>query len=71
MVFKKVFLPWSVTVNKKNAELGNEIASLVNELQTAGLHSVRYEADNLSGGVYIYTIQDGLFRSSKKLLLLK
>ncbi|MGE5401367.1 MAG: LamG-like jellyroll fold domain-containing protein [Ignavibacteriales bacterium] len=51
--------------------LGKEISILVNEFQSAGLHSVQLNAANLPSGVYLYTIQAGQFRDSKKLLLLK
>ncbi|MGE5499359.1 MAG: YCF48-related protein [Syntrophothermus sp.] len=51
--------------------LGREVTTLVNKEQTAGEHKVQFEGSSLPSGVYIYTIQAGMFRDSKKLLLLK
>ncbi|MCU7493054.1 MAG: right-handed parallel beta-helix repeat-containing protein [Bacteroidota bacterium] len=51
--------------------LGNEVASLVNEVKPAGSYEVRFDASSLPSGVYVYTIQTEHFRSSKKLLLMK
>jgi len=41
--------------------LGKEIALLVNEVQSSGLHEVRCEADDwhLSSGVYFYSLRAG------------
>lgn len=51
--------------------LGKEVAALLNEYKEAGAHSVQFSASSLPSGVYIYTIQAGEFRDSKKLMLLK
>ncbi|MCU7494141.1 MAG: T9SS type A sorting domain-containing protein [Ignavibacteria bacterium] len=51
--------------------LGCEVAALVNEVQKAGSHSVRFNARELPSGTYVYTIKAGGFRFSRKLLLLK
>ncbi|MGE5400305.1 MAG: two-component regulator propeller domain-containing protein, partial [Ignavibacteriales bacterium] len=51
--------------------LGKEIAALVNEYKEAGTHSVQFNASSLPSGVYIYTIQAGELRDSRKLMLLK
>ena len=60
--------------------LGREVATIVNEFQTAGEHSVQFSSDNmlqttnhkqLSSGVYIYQLNAGSFVFTKKLLLLK
>lgn len=51
--------------------LGSEVASLVNEVKTSGIHSASFDASGLPSGIYIYTIQAGSFRDSKKLVLLK
>jgi hypothetical protein len=56
--------------------LGTEVANLLNETQTAGLHEVSFNANNLASGVYIYRItasKNGivLFTNSKRMLLLK
>jgi hypothetical protein len=56
--------------------LGNEIATLVDEEQPAGSHSINFNAANLSSGVYIYRIvasNNGRiqFTNSKRMILLK
>jgi hypothetical protein len=56
--------------------MGRSIKSLVHSNQTAGYHSVRWDAtsdmgEGVSAGMYIYTIQAGEFRQTKKMVLLK
>ena len=56
--------------------MGREIKSLVNKKQIAGFRSIQWDATNNSGqpvsaGMYIYTIQAGEFRQTKKMILLK
>lgn len=50
---------------------GREISSLVNELKNAGYYSVKFNAANLSSGIYFYKIQAGDFSAVKKLMLVK
>ncbi|HPN34358.1 MAG TPA: T9SS type A sorting domain-containing protein [bacterium] len=51
--------------------LGKEMATLVDEVQSAGAYSVTWDASTLPSGVYIYTLQSGSQIMSKKLLLMK
>ncbi len=51
--------------------LGREVATLVNEKQSAGNHSVTFDGSRLASGVYLYRLEAGSFVSVKKLLLLK
>ncbi len=51
--------------------LGRGIATLVTEHQTAGNHSVTFDARNLSSGVYLYRLQSGSYMETKKLTVLK
>ena len=51
--------------------LGNEIATLINKDMPAGSHSVRFNAANLSSGLYFYTIKAGNYTATKKMMLLK
>ncbi len=51
--------------------LGRELKTLVNERQTAGSHSVTFNASDLPSGVYFYRLKAGIFSQTKKLLLLK
>ncbi len=51
--------------------LGREAATLVNEVQNAGLHSFNFNASHLSSGVYLYQIHSGDFTAVKKMMLVK
>ncbi|PIQ08453.1 MAG: hypothetical protein COW71_11695 [Ignavibacteriales bacterium CG18_big_fil_WC_8_21_14_2_50_31_20] len=51
--------------------LGQLISTLVNQHQTSGKYSVKFDATSLPSGVYIYKIQAGEFSSVKKMLLTK
>jgi len=51
--------------------LGREIASLVNEHQTAGNYSMEFTARDLTSGIYFYTLTSGSFVDTRKLILLK
>ena len=52
--------------------LGKEIATLVNETKKAGVHQIEFTSgDELSSGVYFYTIKAGIFTDTKKLILIK
>lgn len=51
--------------------LGREVQTLVNEFQSAGRHTVSFNAQHLSSGVYLYTITTGNFQASKKMLLVE
>lgn len=51
--------------------LGQEVATLVNEIKNAGIYQVDFDASNLSSGVYVYTLQSGNNQLSKKMLLMK
>lgn len=51
--------------------LGQEVAVLVNGQIPAGNHKVRFNANNLSTGIYIYQLKAGDFVDMKKMQLLK
>ncbi len=51
--------------------LGQTVKELINEIQSAGSHSVNFNAVDLPSGVYIYTLQVNGYTSSNKMLLLK
>ncbi len=51
--------------------IGQEVASLVNGVLTAGNHEVNFNASKLSSGVYFYRIDTPAFTSTKKMILIK
>jgi len=56
--------------------MGRKISTLVSSQQSAGYKSIKWNATNnqgqpVSAGVYLYTIEAGEFRQTKKMVLLK
>ncbi|MCK9426620.1 MAG: T9SS type A sorting domain-containing protein [Ignavibacteriaceae bacterium] len=51
--------------------LGREVSTLVNQYQTAGSHTVSFNASSLASGMYFYKLEAGSFQSIKKMMLLK
>lgn len=51
--------------------LGNEVAELVNAEKEPGYYEVKFNADKLASGVYLYKLQAGSFSQTKKFSLLK
>jgi len=51
--------------------LGQKVAELINEKQSAGVHQFNFNASSFSSGVYFYKIKSGNYSAVKKMLLLK
>ena len=51
--------------------LGNELVTLVNEVQPQGDYQVTFNASKLPSGIYFYSFKSGNFSSAKKMILLK
>ncbi len=60
--------------------LGNEVATLVNELKPAGVYEVTFDANKLSSGIYLYQLRvtdpetssgQGFVHQTKKMILIK
>lgn len=51
--------------------LGQRVSVLVDKQYTAGRHHIRYDAANLSSGIYIYRIQAGDFVKTNRMTLIK
>ena len=51
--------------------LGQELVTLVNERQESGYYTVTWDASDMSSGVYLYRLEAGRFRATKRMVLLK
>ena len=51
--------------------LGNEVATLVNDKQSAGTYSVEFDGSGFASGVYFYKLEAGEFSETKRMVLLK
>jgi photosystem II stability/assembly factor-like uncharacterized protein len=51
--------------------LGNEIATLVDEIQTSGNYEVEFNGENLPSGTYLYRLRIGEYTSTHKMSLIK
>ena len=51
--------------------IGQEVSTLVNGVETAGSHEVKFDASRLSSGVYFYTLRSGNSIETMKMLLMK
>ena len=52
-------------------QLGKEITTLVNENLSPGSYEVDWNASNVSGGIYYYSLTAGDFKDTKKMILVK
>ncbi len=51
--------------------LGRRVATLVNESQSAGIYTIRWNAGGLNSGVYYYRIESGEYRETRSMILVK
>jgi hypothetical protein len=66
------YLPEAGFINLKVYNLlGEEVITLADQYQTAGKHSVQFNANNLASGIYFYRLQAGSFIKTKKMILLR
>jgi Secretion system C-terminal sorting domain len=64
----------NVTIKIFNS-IGEELRTLVGKEFNAGLHKINFNAENLTSGIYIYSIRatsnNNIFHSTKKMILLR
>jgi hypothetical protein len=51
--------------------LGKEVSTLVNEYKQAGVYYTDFKADNLSSGIYFYSMRTSNFVETKRMVLVK
>lgn len=51
--------------------LGNEVATLVDDFRPSGTYQIKFDASNLTSGVYLYELKVGEYSDRKKMLYLK
>lgn len=68
----KYEIPFAGKVEMKVFDLlGREIAVLVKDYMEEGIHTVRFNGDNLPSGVYLYRIRTGNYTETRKMILQK
>ena len=60
----------NVTIDVFNVA-GQKVDTIANEFMSTGSHSVTWDANGLSAGVYFYTVKSGGFAKTMKMTLLK
>jgi oligosaccharide reducing-end xylanase len=66
------YIPQSQNVEIKLFDiLGNEVATLVSDQESAGLHVLKFSRGNLSSGVYFYRLRSENIIQTRKLVLLR
>ena len=69
-------ISWQSSINswqtlKLYDVLGNEVATLIDELKPAGTYEVEFNPKNLSSGVYFYRLSIGDYFETKKMIYQK
>ncbi len=51
--------------------LGQKIETLLNRRMSSGSHEIKFTAQNLPSGIYLYTIKSGQYKQMRKMIYLK
>jgi hypothetical protein len=51
--------------------IGEEVATLINEIKQIGNYNLTFDAEDLSSGVYLYRLKAGSFVETKKMILMR
>lgn len=65
-------IPYSEFVSLKVYDInGREVSSLVNEIQIGGYYAISFNASDLPGGVYFYSLTTNSFTNARRMVLIK
>lgn len=68
----RFIIPVSENVTLKIYDvIGNRVATLVDEMKSSGDYNIIFNAEELSSGVYYYSLKSGSYVATKKMVLLK
>jgi hypothetical protein len=68
----KLSIPFEMHVSLRIYDvLGNKVATLVDENRSEGFHSIDFNADGLSTGLYFVRMEAGVFTDTRKMVFLK
>lgn len=59
------------TILKIYNALGNEVVTLVNQKQSAGIYSVNFDASDFPSGIYYYKLKTENYSDTKRMMLIK
>ena len=65
-----IAVPGNVKLTVYNV-LGKEVSVIVNEFKSQGSHSVNFNGNNLSSGMYYYKLESGNYSETRKMMLIK
>ncbi|MFQ5753344.1 MAG: T9SS type A sorting domain-containing protein, partial [bacterium] len=51
--------------------IGQEMKTLIDGYQTAGIHEIKWTAEGFPSGIYFYKLQSGGFSETRKLIIKK
>jgi hypothetical protein len=51
--------------------LGREVSTVLNRQMNAGRHEIAINAENLASGIYFVSLESGVNRVSKKIVLIR
>jgi len=51
--------------------LGEKVATLIDGVQSAGIHTVSFDGSNLPSGLYFYSLQSGDRKITRKMILIR
>ena len=60
----------NVTIGVYN-EAGQRVATLVDDVQSAGVHEATFDGHGLASGAYFYRLQAGEYQATRKMLLIR